>query len=211
MQQGSYHFFHNALPQLTKKCSIEWMINTTIPGETTPVYKRWVNPENGLNYHFGSKWWGQPIRNSPELMPLDNSRIQDAHQSVRRHTVISLTIRDRYNKDNRLITMATPKETTRSYACIFDPTTGVAPKLERILQDMNKVMHALQVIYETEGVYMPDLAGGRTSGGRHTTRTESKIARGGKRTRMEFLQALRYDNILPELWAALVERGGCIR
>ena len=210
MQKDSYHFDHDALSQLTKKCCVEWMMNTTIPGETTRVYKRWVKPENGLNDHFGPKWWRRPIGNSPELMPLDNSLNQDIHESVRRHTVMSLTIRDCDNKDNRLITMTTPKETARSYKRIFDPTTGVAPKSERILQDVNKVLHALQVIYEAEGVYVPGLAGGRTPGGRHTATTEGKKARGGKRTRMEFHQALRYDNILPELRAALVESGGSI-
>ncbi len=53
----------------------------------------------------------------------------------------------------------------------------------------------LQVIYEAEGVYMPGLAGGRTAGKRHTATTEGKKARGGKGTRMEFHQALRYNNI----------------
>ena len=78
------------------------------------------------------------------------------------------------------------------------------------MQDVNKVVHALQVIYEAEGVYVPGLAGGRTPGGRNTATTEGKKARGGKRTRMEFHQALRFDNILPELRAALVESGGSI-
>jgi hypothetical protein len=47
-QQDSYHFSHNVLLQMTKKCCIEWMMNTTIQGKTTHVYKRWVKPENGL-------------------------------------------------------------------------------------------------------------------------------------------------------------------
>ena len=171
-QKDSYHFVHDALSQLTKKCCVEWMMNTTFPGETTHVYKRWVKPENGLNDHFGPKWWRRPIGNSPELMPLDNSLNQDVHESGRRHTLMSLTIRDRDNKDDRLITMTTPKETARSYKRIFDPTTGVAPKSERILQDVNKVVHALQVIYEAEGVYVPGLAGGCMPGRRHTSTTE---------------------------------------
>jgi hypothetical protein len=110
----SYHFSHDSLLQSIKKCCIEWMMNTTIPGETTHVYKRWVKPENGLNDHFGSKWWWRPIGNSPELMPLVNSLNQDVHKSVRRHTVMSLTIQDCNNKDDRLITMATPKEMAHS-------------------------------------------------------------------------------------------------
>ena len=101
---------------------------------------------------------------------------------------MSLTIRDRNNKDNRLITMTTPKEMACSYKLIFDPTTGVAPKSERILQELNKVVHALQVIYEAEGVYVPGLAGGRMPGRRHTATTEGKKARGGKRMRMKSIK-----------------------
>ena len=79
---------------------------------------------------------------------------------------------DRDNKDNHLITMTTPKEMARSYKRIFDPTTGVAPKSECIFQDVNKVVHALHVIYEAEGVYVPGLAGGCTPGRHHTAMTE---------------------------------------
>jgi hypothetical protein len=122
---------------------------------------------------------------------------------------MSLTIWDCDDKDNQLITIATPKETAPSYKCIFDPTTGVAPKSECILQDVNKAMHALQVIYEVEGVYMPGLTGRCMASRHHTATTEGKKARDGKRMRMEFHQALRYNNILTELRAALVERGGC--
>jgi hypothetical protein len=93
---------------------------------------------------------------------------------------MSLSIWDRNNKDNCLITIATPKEMASFYKRIFDPTTGMVPKSECILQDVvNKVMHALQVIYEAEGVCVPGLAGRRTAGGRHTATTEGKKARGG--------------------------------
>jgi hypothetical protein len=57
MQKDSYHFSHDALLQLNKKCCVEWMKNTTIPGETTHVYISWAKSENGLNNQFGSKWW----------------------------------------------------------------------------------------------------------------------------------------------------------
>jgi len=83
MHHDSYHFSHNALLQLTKTFCIKWVMNTMIPGETTQVYKRWVNSENGLHHHFGSKWWRRPIGNSLELMLLDNSLNQEVHKSVR--------------------------------------------------------------------------------------------------------------------------------
>ena len=154
--------------------------------------------------------WQQPIGNSLELMPLDNSLNQDIHKSVRQHTVMSLSIQDCNSKDDCLITMTTPKKTLPSYKCIFDPTTGVSPKSECFLQDAIKVVHALQVIYEADRVYVPGLAGGRTLGGHYTATTERKKTRGGKMTRMDLHQALRFNNILPELWDALVECEGCI-
>ncbi len=78
-------------------------------------------------------------------------------------------------------------------------------KIQQLVAD-----YRLQVIYEAERVYVRGLAGGCTACRRHTATTEGKKARGGKRTRMEFHQALQYDNILTELWATLVECGGCI-
>ena len=54
--------------------------------------------------------------------------------------------------------MASPKEALSAYRRIFDPTTGVAPKPERIVQDVKKVMNALQVIFDAKGVYVPGLA-----------------------------------------------------
>ena len=106
--------------------------------------------------------------------------------------------------------MATLKEASRAYRQIFDPTTGVAPKPERIVQDVKKVMNALQVIFDAEGVYVPGLAGGRTPGGRHTATTEGKKPRGGTRVRMEFCYALVKCELHAHLRTALAEQGGNI-
>ena len=97
-------------------------------------------------------------------MPLDNSLNQDVHESVQKHTVMSLTLCTEW-KINSLFSMATPKEASRAYRRIFEPMTGMAPKPERIVQDVKKVMNALQVIFDAKGVYVPGLAGGPTPGG----------------------------------------------
>ena len=57
-----------------------WMRTTKIPGEDTVVYKQWIKPENDLNDMFGKKWKGQPIGNSPEVMPLDTCLFQDVNE-----------------------------------------------------------------------------------------------------------------------------------
>ena len=80
--------------------------------------------------------------------------------------------------------MTTPKEAARCYKRILDPFTGVVPTSERILQDVNKAINALQVIFEAEGVYVPGLADGCTAGHHHTTIDAGKKPRGEKKVRM---------------------------
>jgi hypothetical protein len=90
---NSYHWYHDALSQLTANETIEYMKNTNIPGEgNIKIFDRWIKPELGLNDKFGKRWMGRLIGNSPELMPLDNSCNQDVHESVRRHVVMSLSV-----------------------------------------------------------------------------------------------------------------------
>ena len=86
----------------------------------------------------------------------------------------------------------------------------MAPKPERIVQDVKKVMNALQVIFDAEGVYVPGLAGGRTPGGRHTATTDGMKPRGGKRVRMEFCYALVGCELHAHLRTALAKHGGDI-
>jgi hypothetical protein len=175
----------------------------------TVVYKRWIKPENGLNDSFGPRWKQRPIGNSPELMPLDNLLNQDVHESIRKHTVMSLTFCTEWKNDS-LFSMAMPKNALRAYGRIFDPTTGMAPKPERIVQDEKKIMNALQVIFDAKGVYVPGLAGGCTPGSQHTATTEGKKPRGGMRVRMEFHYALVKCKLHAHLRTALAKHGGNI-
>jgi hypothetical protein len=173
-----------------------------IPGEETVVYDRWIKPELGLNNHI-SKFVGRPPGNSPELMPLDNSLNQDLHESTKKHNLLSMAIHTHGVSDERLFLMTTPKEALRCYKRILDPLTGVVPTSERILQDVNKAINALQVIFEAEGVDVPGLADGRTAGHRHTTTDAGKKPRGGKRVRTEYIYSQATSDIHPDLLTAL--------
>ena len=51
-------------------------------------YECWILPQLGLNDDIDS-YVGWPVGNSPEFMPWDASLNNDAHETVRRHCVLS--------------------------------------------------------------------------------------------------------------------------
>jgi hypothetical protein len=104
--------------------------------------------------------------------------------------------------DNCLFSLATPKEAAHCCKRILDPITGVVPTSER-MQDVNKAINALQVIFEAEGVYVPGLADGRTAGHRQTTTDARKKPRGRKRVRTEYIHSRATSHIHPDLLTAL--------
>jgi hypothetical protein len=136
-------------------------------------------------------------------MPLDTSLNQDIHKSAKKHNLLSMAIRTHGVSDNCLFLLATPKEAARCYKRILDPITGVVPTSERILQDVNKAINALQVIFEAEGVYVPGLADGHTAGHHHTTTDSGKKPRGKKRVRTEYIHSQATSHIHPDLLTAL--------
>jgi hypothetical protein len=208
---NSYHWYHDALSQLTANETIEYMKNTNIPGEgNTKIFDRWIKPELGLNDKFGKRWMGRPIGNSPELMPLDNSCNQDVHESVRRHVVMSLSVCGNVaDNDPRRFSTSTPKQGLSAYLRVFDPKTGVAPRPDRIVQDVHKVVNACKEIYKAKGVYVPGLAGGRVAGHRHTaTSKKSNNNHGGKRVRLEYNDAINDAAMHEDLRAILDEAEG---
>lgn len=207
--ESTYRFYHDALSQLTCPCTVAWMKATKVPGEEATIYDRWIKPEYGLNDEIGACWSGRPVGNSPELMPLDNSLNQDLHESVRKHVSMSLIIRKLDASDPRLFSMATSKLTALAYQRIFHPVTGVSPRPTRIVQDINKVMHALKVIYEHEGVYVPGLAKGSTKGKRNTAgATAANNNHGGIRVRLEYNPQIPDAELHDDLRSALDDHGG---
>jgi len=98
--ENTYIIYHATLTQLMLGKTVEWILTTKIPGEErtqdTVVYKWWIKPENSLNDIFCKKWKGQPIGNSPEVMPHNTCLFRDIKEPVQRKVAtISLNIRYR--------------------------------------------------------------------------------------------------------------------
>ena len=140
---------------------------------------------------------GQPVGDSPELMPLDNSLNQDVHEheSVKRHVIMPLTVTsdDVSDFDPRWFSTRTPKLGTSAYLRVFDPAIGVAPHPDRIKQDIKKVTHARKEIHKTKGAYIPGLASSN---------------HGSKRTRLECDPTVLEDTFHVDLIAILNESRG---
>ena len=109
-------------------------------------------------------------------MPWDASLNNDAHQSERRHCVLSWSTLKQQGKTNdaRKYPMATPELASQTYHHISDPdsTKGVAPTLEKILQDTEGVWKAIEIVYGKKGVDVPGLAEGA---GRHYLKNSTCI------------------------------------
>ena len=85
LMKGSVHeddFFivHDALVFMTAKEAIGWM-------KEKNYFHRWLLPMNGLQ--DGTPYYGRPVGNSPEFMPLDNSLNRDILHCLRFHYVLS--------------------------------------------------------------------------------------------------------------------------
>ena len=71
---------HDALVLITAKETIVWM-------KENNYSHRWLLPMNGLQE--GTPYYGRPVGNSPEFMPLDNSLNRDILHSLSFHCVLS--------------------------------------------------------------------------------------------------------------------------
>ena len=60
-------------------------------------------------------------------------------------------------KDKLKFSLATPKEVTRTFLRIWDPTNGVVPTSRRILEDVKRVLDSLAKIVEAKGQIVPGL------------------------------------------------------
>eukprot|EP00984_Skeletonema_dohrnii_P020196 scaffold9773_cov131-Skeletonema_dohrnii-CCMP3373.AAC.1 len=178
-------FYHDALSQLTQAACIEWMRKTIVPGETKSVLSHWIHSEKGLNDNVGNGTWKiRPPGNRAEFMPLDNSLNQDLHINVNRHSILSRIVVAKNlapNDHSSLFNLRTPKQLCSAYTRLFHPETGVTPRPDRIVNDIDKAVRAMKVVFEEKGVYVPGLAGGRIPGHRNF-RFGKKAKRGGKRT-----------------------------
>ena len=105
-------FNHDALKLMTAKDCVAWMKEQYVDEEKTISYhSKWILPVMGLNDEY-ARFKGNPIGNSPEMMPLDNCLNKDLHELVARHVLMSRA--SALNKDDdRIFSLIPPKSRKR--------------------------------------------------------------------------------------------------
>ena len=113
------------------------------------------------------KWMKQKgyLHYIPEFMPLDN-RLNilniDILQSLRFHFFLSISIIDRKEiteEERKLcISFSTPREISQGLKCLWDLIMGT-PSSARIIQDVDLVLKALEIVYRENGAAVEGLAG----------------------------------------------------
>ena len=181
LMKGSVHeddFFivHDALVLMTTKETIEWM-------KEKNYYHRWLLPMNG--FQDGTPYAGLPVGNSPEFMPLDNILNRDILYSFCFHCVLSRFVLDGEGTDeeerNMRFSFSTPKEITRGMKRIWESKMGT-PSLERIIEDVDLALKALEIVYLENGASVEGVAG--RNGHRRKVVGEGKsVSWGGARTK----------------------------
>ena len=147
---------------MTEKGCIAWMKEKKVSDlDMRTYYECWILPQLGLNDDIGS-YGGRPVGNSPEFMLWDASLNNDAHETVRRHCVLSRSTLKRQGKkstdDERHFSMATPELASQAYKRLLDPVTDVDPMDRRIVQDIIGVWIAIRIVYNAKEVYIQRLA-----------------------------------------------------
>ena len=181
--ENDYLFYHDALTQLTDSQCVEWM-------KSVGIYDRWLKPELGCNdvvrvlgedglMQDSTRFKGRFVGNSPELNPLDNSLFRDLRTSLNLHVAATWNME---KSDTLKFSLGTPKEITRAFLRIWDPTNGVAPPSKRILEDVKKILTSLEAIVEANGKIVPGLVNrnGHRAGTKSTD--ESTYVKTGKKT-----------------------------
>ena len=115
----------------------------------------WLLPFNGLQ--DGTLYAGCPVGNIHEFMPLDNSLNslnRDIWQSLRFSLFLSLSIIDgkEITEEERKLcfSFSTPREIVQGLKRLWDSKMGT-PSLARIIQDVNLVLKALEMVYRENG------------------------------------------------------------
>ena len=132
--ENDWFFYHDALSLMTAKTTITWM-------KEQGYYKRWVLP---LGINKGTPFFGRPIGNSPEMMPMDSSLNKDVDDEVWYHVSLTTTL----SEENPLkFSMSTPKRGASAYKRVWEQV----PSSRRIIEDTNKFVIAINVISEHQG------------------------------------------------------------
>ena len=174
VHENTWKVYHDALSIMTSKATKEWM-------QDKGYLDRWILPSNDLYDNLPSEarrfYEGKPVGNSPEFMPLDTHLNQDLHSSHDYHATVTQHLED---DDPRKFHGSTPKRMSDSYHRLFHPDTGVAPSSSRIMEDVSRVFHSLDLVNESEGCMIDE----NNRSGRRYEKYENKQMRsgwGGKR------------------------------
>jgi len=135
------YFWHDALTQLTDKCTRQWMKETTTDfrGGTRCLYNFWFKPIKNLFHDLekvGSHYYERQPGNFPTANCCDNKLNKHVHESVDCHVLLTFDLpKDHPNKFSR----ATPEKLARAYHVLMDTDTGVVPTPDNIIKDFEKV------------------------------------------------------------------------
>ena len=131
---------------MTVRSTIEWM-------KREGYYSIWLLPQLGLNK--GTPYDGRPIGNSPKIMPLENTLNNDAQISLCTHCAVTAYLPDRYPAK---FSMQTPLTIASAISRLYFPTTGNVPSSKQIVENCNKLLCAIGVIYENKGRMVPEMS-----------------------------------------------------
>ena len=147
----------------------------------------WLLPLNGLQ--DGTPYAGCTVGNSPKFMPLYNS-LNSLNRyilkSLRFYCVLSLSIIDgkEIKKEERKLcfSFSTPREIAQGLKRLWDSKMGT-PSSERIIQDVDLALKALEIVYRENGASvegLPDRNGHKR-----------KVVGKGKRVRLSDVEVQR--------------------
>ena len=155
--RNTYMWSHDALAQMKDSACVKWM-------EQEGFLNRWIRPVMGVNNEVrvfdsiggnlkkSKNFASRPVGDSPEIMPNDNSLFRDLRCSLDINVALTYHLA---SSDPRKFSKATPKTIS---SAIFRIWESAAPRLERIIADIARVVEALKKIVEFEGGIVPGLA-----------------------------------------------------
>lgn len=80
--KNDWCFYHDALSLMTASATTTWM-------KEQGYYSRWLLP---LEINRGTCFFGRPVGNSPEMMPMDSSLNKDVDDEVSYHCSLTSTL-----------------------------------------------------------------------------------------------------------------------
>lgn len=171
--EDDWYVYHDSLSIMTAEKTKKWM-------REKGYLQRWILPTDDLycdDPELKKRYSNNPLGNSPELMPWDTHLNQDVHSSHDFHVVSTSHLpEDHPNK----FSGSTPKRMAQSYKRILDPTVGVSPSPPRIIQDVQRIIASLKLIFDAKGVLINENVKGR----RFVNKDENEPKKwGGKRVK----------------------------